>query len=90
MWAGQTTAALQRSLHALLPAGASVRALECHRSLCRLEVAMASAEQLEDFERQALHGEDVLWRGQAMLMPSARADGSVAMTAYLVREGMAM
>ena len=90
VWAGQATAALQRSLHALLPPGASVRELSCHRSLCRLEVAVRSAQELEDFQRQALYGEDVLWRGQAMMVPSERADGTVAMTAYLVREGMAM
>lgn len=84
-WAGTTTTSVQQTLAQIAPAG-SVRGLFCHSTRCRLELSLRDEAQAEAFQREALYGANVLWRGQMMVSKDARPDGSVAMVAHLVRE----
>jgi hypothetical protein len=84
-WAGGATAAVQQALAQIAPPG-SVRGLSCHSTRCRLELSLRDEAEAEAFQREALYGGHVLWRGQMMISRDARADGRVAMVAHLVRE----
>ena len=86
VWAGVTTSAVQHTLAAITPAGASVRGLSCHSTRCRLEMNLRDAASLEAFQREALYGSKILWRGQMMIDHDELPDGSVAMVAHLIRE----
>lgn len=85
-WAGTTTSAVERTLAMITPAGASVRGLSCHSTRCRLEMNLRDAGSLDAFQREALYGSNVLWRGQMMIDHDELPDGSVAMVAHLIRE----
>jgi hypothetical protein len=85
-WAGSTTSAVERTLAMIIPTGASVRGLSCHSTRCRLEMNLRDAGSLDAFQREALYGSNVLWRGQMMIDHDELPDGSVAMVAHLIRE----
>jgi hypothetical protein len=85
-WAGSTTSAVERTLAMIIPTGASIRGLSCHSTRCRLELNLRDAGSLDAFQREALYGSNVLWRGQMMIDHDELPDGSVAMVAHLLRE----
>lgn len=85
-WAGTTTSSVERVLAQLAPAGASVRGLSCHSTRCRLELNLRDEAQVESFQREALYGANVLWRGQMLMARDTLPDGSIAMVAHLMRE----
>jgi hypothetical protein len=85
-WAGATTSAVQHTLAMITPAGASVRGLSCHSTRCRLEMNLRDAASLDAFQREALYGSNILWRGQVKIDHDQLPDGSVAMVAHLLRE----
>lgn len=85
-WAGAATNQVQGALAKLLPSGATVRGLSCHSSRCRLEMNLRDESTLDQFQRAALYGSEVLWRGQMILDHEKQADGSIAMVAHLIRE----
>lgn len=84
-WAGAATDELHGALGKLLPAGATVRGLSCHSTRCRLEVHLRDAASLDQFQRAALYGAEVLWRGQMMIDQQPQGDGTIAMVAHLIR-----
>ncbi len=85
-WAGAATNQVQGALAKLLPSGATVRGLSCHSTRCRLEMNLRDEGTLDQFQRAALYGSEVLWRGQMMLDHEKQADGTIAMVAHLIRE----
>lgn len=85
-WAGAATNQVQGALAKLLPSGATVRGLSCHSTRCRLEMNLRDESTLDQFQRAALYGSEVLWRGQLMIDHAKQADGTIAMVAHLIRE----
>lgn len=85
-WAGAATNQVQGALAKLLPSGATVRGLSCHSTRCRLEMSLRDEGTLDQFQRAALYGSEVLWRGQMMIDHAKQADGTIAMVAHLIRE----
>lgn len=85
-WAGAATNQVQGTLAKLLPAGATLRGLSCHSTRCRLEMSLRDEASLDQFQRTALYGNEILWRGQMMLDHQKQPDGTIAMVAHLLRE----
>lgn len=84
-WAGQAALSVERTLDKLIPAGSSLQSLQCRTTRCRLELRMRDEPSLESFQREALHGADVLWSGRMMMTREARPDGSITIVAHLMR-----
>jgi hypothetical protein len=76
----------------LLTQGASVRALECRSSLCRLETSHPSSENYAKFTRDFVRiGGSPVWAGPVVfkLLPRpASGDGSTIAVAYLARDSL--
>ena len=84
-WAGEASLSVERTLGRIVPAGSSVQSLQCRTTRCRLELKMRDEASLESFQREALYGEDLLWRGPMMMTRAAQPDGSITTVAHLVR-----
>jgi hypothetical protein len=76
----------------LLTQGASVRALECRSSLCRLETSHPSAENYAKFTRDFVRlGGSPVWAGPVvfkLLSRPASGGGSTIAVAYLARDSL--
>jgi hypothetical protein len=76
----------------LLTQGASVRALECRSSLCRLETSHPSAANYAKFTRDFVQiGGSPVWAGPVVfkvLSRSASGGGSTIAVAYLARDSL--
>jgi hypothetical protein len=87
-WAGETARSLQQALAATLSTGdmgGAVRTLLCHSASCRLELTVRDEAALDAFQREALYGANVLWRGPMSLSDEALPDGSIKVVSYLQR-----
>lgn len=89
-WASEAQREVRDGISSLLPATASVRALDCRASLCRLEVSYSSEEEF----RQVMGPPGVmgrLWRGPSMVhLEKDPSRGTVTAVSYLVRPGHPM
>ena len=88
-WAPPVVQALRDRLATLLPEKAHVRSLECHTSLCRLELSFSEEAQLQGFLSGPPQGE-VLWKGASMTFRGEDNSAEVTAVSYLVREGYSM
>jgi hypothetical protein len=96
-WAGETSRSLQQSLAVILSmgtgggagatgsGGGAVRSLSCHSASCRMELAVRDDAALDAFQREALYGANVLWRGPMSLSHETSPDGSIKVVGYLQR-----
>lgn len=89
-WASEAQREVHDGISSLLPSTASVRALDCRASLCRLEVAYSSEEEF----RQVMSPPGAmgrLWRGPSMVhLEKDPHRGTVTAVSYLVRPGYPM
>jgi hypothetical protein len=84
---------LSAKIDAVLPAGSSVRALDCRASLCRVETAHSDEETLEGFNRHfmLLGGEAPIWSGASVFHVAQRPEregDQVVAVAYLARSSL--
>lgn len=84
-WAGESSLSVERTLALITPTGGAVRSLACRSTRCRLEMSLRDEASLESFQREALYGSNVLWRGRMMMTRDAQADGTITMIAHLQR-----
>lgn len=89
-WAADAQREVRDNLSSLLPASASVRALDCRATLCRLELDFAEdASFREAMGRPGAMSR--LWKGPSMARIERDASrGSVTLVGYLVRPGHPM
>ncbi|MFP2923936.1 hypothetical protein ACLESO_01715 [Pyxidicoccus sp. 3LG] len=89
-WASEAQREVRDGISSLLPSTASVRALDCRASLCRLEVAYSSEEEF----RQVMGPPGAmgrLWRGPSMVhLEKDPVRGTLTAVSYLVRPGHPM
>jgi len=86
-WTLQVRRSLEEQLVALPEGGATLHSLECHASLCRLELLHPNEEQYQRFMLQALHGQS-LWKGATLTtLKENVASGGRVTVSYLTREG---
>ncbi|MCY1074122.1 hypothetical protein [Archangium lansingense] len=85
-WEASAVQGLRDRLTTLLPEKAQVRSLECHSSLCRLELSFSEEEQLQRFMSGQTQGEG-LWKGASMTFREENTGAEVVAVSYLVREG---
>jgi hypothetical protein len=81
---------LTTKVTAVLPAGSSLRSLECRSSMCRMETTHVSSDDYVAFTRTfALTAGPPIWSGPVVFqMTPARAGGEVTAVAFLGRESL--
>jgi hypothetical protein len=88
-WAMSTRQLLHDRLTALSrPLASSLRDVECHSSICRVEVVHRDADASRQFATKAFTDvQDQAWNGPVLIPPSQPGpDGSVTVVMYLGRE----
>jgi hypothetical protein len=92
-WASKARGDLGNHLGVLLPSASSLRQIECHSTICRLEIVHPSAEVLHNFVENTfgLLSTSRVWNGPFMIEPEApNSDGTLASVIYLGREGTSL
>jgi hypothetical protein len=86
-WTREVRRSLEEQLAARPEGGAALHSLECHVSLCRLELLHPGEEQYQRFMLQALHGQS-FWKGATLTTRKENvASGGIMTVSYLMREG---
>ena len=94
-WAQQAQRTAEARLRRNLPAGVTLRAVECRTSLCRIETTHENMDVYQRFVEMAFMKMDTqVWNGASFSTP-VEADGAergfpVAIVSYLAREGRAL
>ncbi len=88
-WAREVRQGLQEKLASLLSKGSSIGSLECHSSLCRIELRHPDEEQYQQFMQRMAQG-GTFWKGASMTYRSEEDGRNIATISYLAREGHAM
>jgi hypothetical protein len=80
---------LESGVRALLPAGSSIRTVQCRGSLCRIETVHLGVDQLRDFVQHAFQDVPRVWNGPAFvsLLDEPTPGTPVVAVAYVGREG---
>ncbi|HYO57223.1 hypothetical protein [Archangium sp.] len=88
-WARGVRQGLQEKLAPLLSKGSSIGSLECHTSLCRIELRHPDEEQYQQFMQRMTQG-GTFWKGASMTYRSEEDGRDIVTISYLAREGHAM
>jgi len=88
-WAREARQQLQEKLATILSKGASIGSLECHSSLCRIELRHPDEEQYRQF-MQNMTQDGTFWKGASMTYRGEEDGRNIVTISYLTREGHAM
>jgi hypothetical protein len=78
-----------KRVRAVLPAGSSLRSVECRSSFCRIETMHAGVDEFRDFVQRAFQDQTPISTGPAFvsLLEEPRQGEPVIAVAYVAREG---
>lgn len=94
-WSRSAERTAEARLRGTLPKGATLHAVECHASLCRIESTHDSLDEYQQFvERAFMKIETQVWNGASYSTPvedgAAERGFPVAIVSYVAREGHAL
>lgn len=89
-WNREAADTLAKGVHAVLPAGSSLRRIECRGTLCRVETSHVDVAGFRAFAQHAFLDRETRVGSSgffASLLGEPAPDGAVTAVAYLAREG---